>query len=1151
MESVNSKRAGRLLGSAFAMLIWASHAGAQTAKPGYISTVAGAIPNEMPAVNANLSEVADVAIDVSGNIYFGSFGQSVVYKLAPSGILTIVAGTGVAGYGGDGGPATAAQLNGPNVAVDAATPANLYIADSNNCLVRKVEGSTGIITTIGGLVIKPATGNPYPSCGYGGDGGAADHAQFNALGNVAVNPLTGDVYVGDWQNGRVRLIAGGSATGKISTVAGGGPGNTAGNCQGSLPFGDGSSATSAYLCNPVRISLDTTTSPVNFFITDNGHCTIREVVGKTGTIYDVAGNYNCGYVDGVKATSGEFNGNTQQLHATVAGATTSVVVTDPNNARIRQFTLTYSGSVPEPGTLTTIAGGNGGYCGDGGPALGACIDPFGITSDAAGNFYIGDWQNNRVRKFKAGGSITTIAGWASAQFSNPVGLGKTTPATGVGLYAPVIAWADPTSNNVYVGGWYNQAIYVYNSTTGLAQAYTGNGVAGFAGDGGAANGPATELNGPQSLVKDSVGNVYIADLFNCAIREVSATTGDITTFAGGTAGHLNGCGYSGDGGPASKAQFNNLNGLATDSNDNLYVADYNNCVIRKIALATGIVTTVAGNSKCGYAGDDGPATSASLNAPAAVAVDGFGDLFIADQNNGRVREVDPFGTITTLVSGLNTDTGVAADSNGNVFIADQQNHVVRWVDPAGESVIVAGTLQSAGFSGDGGLATGAQLNGPTKVSLDVDENIYVSDLNNNRVRRIAAIAGYGRSTERLIFDKQQLGTTSGIQPIMLSAIGPVTISNVSVSAGFGEVDDCAGVSLAAGATCEIDVTFSPLKAGITDGLVTITSDAQFANQGSTVELVGEGGGLAVSGSLNFPTQPIGTATSKAITLTNTGTAATLTRISLATSSSSFALSSASTCPLAGGTLATNASCTVVVSFDASTVGSFKDTVIIASKDPSSPLLVGVTGSTTQVTLSPTSLAFGAVGVDGTATLNLTVTSSAGSLTLSPAILGAGFTILATGNTCAAPIAAGGKCNLPVAFTPGAVQAYSGSLSLLAGESGSPTVALTGTGVAAISVTPTSIAFTSITHGTSETSNVTIKNTGGGALTVTPAISGTGAASFSIAATGNTCGTAIPAGKTCTLPVTFAPAKAQAYAATLTLSSNGGASPTVALSGTGK
>jgi hypothetical protein len=552
-----------------------------------------------------------------------------------------------------------------------------------------------------------------------------------------------------------------------------------------------------------------------------------------------------------------------------------------------------------------------------------------------------------------------------------------------------------------------------------------------------------------------------------------------------------------------------------------------------------------------------------------LGIDGYGNIFISDTVNNRIREVDPFGIITTVAGNgsggysgdglavdntINVAAGVSADPNGNLFIDDFDNQLIRWVDPAGRMVTIAGTPQSAGFSGDGGAATRAQLDGPNGISIDSAENVYVADLYNNRIRKIAAIAGYGRSIGRLIFEKQQLGTTSGIQPITLSAIGPVTIGTVTTSAGYGEVDDCAGLTLAAGQTCEIDVAFSPTKAGITDGLVTIASNAQFAGQGSTVELVGEGGGLSVSGGLDFPTQPTGVSTSKTVTLTNTGVPATLTKISLYTTSTSFAISGASTCPLSGGTLATNASCTVVVSCAAASAGIFKDTLVIASKDPSSPLLTGVTGATAALTLAPTSLAFGSVGVSGTKTLNLAVSSastSGGSLTLNPAITGAGFTILAAGNTCTGPLGSGKSCTLSVAFTPTAVQSYGGTLTLLAGETGSPTAALTGTGSVAISATPAAIAFTSITHGTKETSDVTIKNTGTGSLAVTPAISGTGAPAFSIETTGNTCGTAIAPGNSCTLPIQFAPAAAQRYRATLTVNSNGGANPVVALSGTGK
>ena len=265
-------------------------------------------PNGIPGINANLNAPYTVAVDAQGNVYVAAYGQHRIFKISTAGIVTVVAGNGTAGYSGDGGSALKAQLYYPQgVAVDNANPANVYIGDTSNCLIRKVNQKTGIITTIAGKVTIPATGNPYSTCGYSGDGGAANAAELYSPAGMAVNPASDDVYVADYNNGRIRKIAGGIPTGTITTVAGGGGSTTtSNNCGGSPPYGDGGPATSAYLCNPNSVSLDTSVSPVNLFISEYNRCDIREVVGSSGKIYQVAGSYTlgCGFTDNVPATKG-------------------------------------------------------------------------------------------------------------------------------------------------------------------------------------------------------------------------------------------------------------------------------------------------------------------------------------------------------------------------------------------------------------------------------------------------------------------------------------------------------------------------------------------------------------------------------------------------------------------------------------------------------------------------------------------------------------------------------------------------------------------------------------------------------------------------------------------------------------------------------
>ena len=343
--------------------------------------------------------------------------------------------------------------------------------------------------------------------------------------------------------------------------------------------------------------------------------------------------------------------------------------------------------------IHTIAGRSDN--GDNGPASESVLgNPQGVAVDSSGNLYIADSQNHRIRKVDSSGIITTVAG-------------------------------------------------------------TGDG--GYGGDGGLAT--SAMLNNPSEVAVDGSGNLYISDTRNLRIRKVDSM-GTITTIAGtGTSG------YSGDGGLATSAMLNNPSGVAVDSSGNLYIADFQNLRIRKVNTS-GTITTVAGIGRSGYSGDGGLATSAMLNNPSGVAVDGSGNLYIADSGNLRIRKVDTMGTITTVagtgVRGYSGDGGlgtsamlndpsvVAVDGSGDLYIADRLNHRIRKVDNSGNIATVAGIGRS-GHSGDGGPATAARLDYPSGVAVDGSGDLYIADRFNHRIRKvdnsgnIATVAGIGRS----------------------------------------------------------------------------------------------------------------------------------------------------------------------------------------------------------------------------------------------------------------------------------------------------------------------------------------------------------------------------------------------------------------------
>jgi trimeric autotransporter adhesin len=558
-----------------------------------ITTVAGtdySFPSgSLAAVNAPLGVLTGVAVDTAGNVYVADPLNSLVLRISVDGTLNAVAGNGIKGFSGEGGPATSASLNYPiGVAVDSA--GNLYIADSDNYRIRRVSGGT--ITTVAGNGTR----------GFSGDGGPATAASLNMVFGLAVDSAD-NLYIADTDNFRVRKVSGGI----ITTVAG----------NGSSGFsGDGGPATSAWLEGPEGVAVDLTG---NLYIADPSNQRVRKV--SNGIITTAAGNGNPGFSgDGGPATGASLS-DPVGVSVDAAG---NLYIADTRNGRIREMsygtsttgtsttgtstTGTSTTGTSTTGTITTVAGnGNAALSGDGGPATSASLNlPQAVAVDSAGNAYIADSDNYRLRKV-SGGTIATIAGNGNYRSSGDGG-----PATSASLFSPNAVAVD-SAVNLYISDYDNQRIrkvFYGTITTATISTLAGNGIRGFSGNGGPAT--SASLNFPGGVAVDSAGNVYIADTINQRIRKVS--NGIITTVAGnGTRA------FSGDGGPATSASLNYPNGMAVDSAGNLYIADYSNSRIRKVSAGT--ITTVAGNGAFGFSGDGGPATSASFNLPVTCPVE--------------------------------------------------------------------------------------------------------------------------------------------------------------------------------------------------------------------------------------------------------------------------------------------------------------------------------------------------------------------------------------------------------------------------------------------------------------------------------------------------------------------------------------------------
>jgi sugar lactone lactonase YvrE len=917
-------------------------------QPGNIATVAGTLGtsgnsgNGGAATSAQIGWVNGIAVDGNGNIYIADESNSFVRKISSSGVITIVAGNGLCSNGtgqdGDGGPATLATVGcGYGVAVDAS--GNLFLSDTSAGRIREVNtqgiistiagsgsegdgcgstGSTGdggpadqstlgcplgvhvdsngnpyfadyfgqtvryinlqnVAITVAGITIQPGdidriAGNQTP--GYSGDGGPAVSAELYYPWDVVIDGA-GNAYISDSMNDVIRKV---DLNGTITTFAGtfDNPGYS----------GDGGPADAAAFSQPASLAVDRFS---NLYVADSGNSVIRKISGNSGdsvdfgavalasniiqavtlhmrqavTISNVqsSGDFVAGVTPGIRAhaASSRPRPRTKYLPAALlklrsnlkprTDATPAAVAHVEANGCIGtfapgdicrmdvQFTPTQPGprwfqlTATDSDQTTYTFGLTGTGVGSlvsitpgfistppGGAGVGAAT---GMVRDDFGNTFVADYQGDVVSKITPQGVVSVVAGIPSAAgYDGDGGL-----ATSAHLNDPIGLTLDSVGN-LYIADVFNNVIRKVD-TNGIITTVAGQGTAGYSGDGGLATN--AELNNPLAVLADTVGNLYIGDTFNNVVRKVDLT-GKITTIAGTGAGAGTGSwsladpngGSGGDGGPATQAQLNGPNGMALDGNGNLYIADTWNGAVRRVD-GTGTISVVAGlcgeGCQSGYTGDGGPATEAELNLPFGLAVDPAGDFYVADTGNRAIRKIDVNGVITTVA--------------GNQQQSDLRAQAIHWYSQA---KVEKNGAHSLGSLGDGGLATNATINTPVSVSVDDNGNFYLTDVN-------VGVRMVNVSTSDMNFGSINPASTSASQTVTVSDAGNATLnfSQISLAANFGwgsEVLCSVEVPLTSGNSCPLVASFAPPAGGNYSGSIILTDDALNSPHSVTMEGVG-------------------------------------------------------------------------------------------------------------------------------------------------------------------------------------------------------------------------------------------------------------------------------------------------------------------------
>ncbi|EFC45990.1 predicted protein [Naegleria gruberi] len=644
-----------------------------------------------------------------------------IKKINGTGVITTIAGTGVAGFAGDNGPAINAQVNKP-YGIAVSSNDEIYFADSMNHRIRKID-ITGNITTVVGTGANT----------FSGDGGLATDCTMNTPMDVSLS-ASGELYIADMYNYRIRKVL---TNGTIVTFAGNGQ---------SGHIGDGGLATNAAMALAYGVKVF---SNGEVYISDSFNFKVRKV-DVNGNITTVAGS-GAGPFNGdnVLATAANLNHPTDVLRLD----TGELIIADTDNYRIRL--------VMPNGTIITTAGNGTASFSDGEIAEENGLSlPTGLLMIQNG-LLIADAGNKRIRLLQSriyscygksyldssvcsgqGQCVGNNMCQCNAGFEGPTCLPSSYYITTVarGLKDPQKI-SKLSNGDLIVSDTGDHSIKKISYSTGVVTRIAGTGVAGFSGDGGLAT--LAQFNKPYGIAVTINDEIYIADSLNHRIRFIDVN-GNISTVVGTSIG------FSGDGGLATAAKLNAPMDVSLSASGDLYIADRDNYRIRKV-LANGTIVTFAGNGQSGHIGDGGQAISAALSQAYGVRVVND-EVYISDSNNFKVRKIDVSGVITTIAgtgagpfngdnvlataANLNHPTDVAFLSNGEMLIADTDNNRVRMVLTNGTIVSIAGN-GTASFS-DGRIATSRGLSLPTGILVVSDDEIYIADAKNGRIRLLSS-----------------------------------------------------------------------------------------------------------------------------------------------------------------------------------------------------------------------------------------------------------------------------------------------------------------------------------------------------------------------------------------------------------------------------